>query len=131
MGHKLDGTDAAYFRANPIMLRDIYQKYVTYLTIQKEADISESPEYQRIKQENQTLQSETARHIVERQELQELHAKYENQKKELDSIWELLAKCTKDPQHNSIKVWRFQSEREVNSKDDLFTNFLTRHFKEL
>lgn len=74
MGHTLDDTRAAYFRANPEKLRDLYQKYIPYLTVQKEADISESPEYLRIKQENQTLQAETVRHVVERSELQELRA---------------------------------------------------------
>jgi integrase len=71
-GHTLDETRAAYFRSSPEKLKEIYLKYVPYLIIQKEADISESPEYQRIKQENQILQAETARHVVERTELQVL-----------------------------------------------------------
>jgi integrase len=74
MGHTLDDTRAAYFRANPEKLRDLYQKYIPYLTVQREADISESPEYLRIKQENHILQAETVRHVVERSELQELRA---------------------------------------------------------
>lgn len=77
MGHTLDDTRAAYFRANPEKLRELYIKYIPYLTIQKEADISESPEYLRIKQENQILQAETTRHVVERSELQELRAEME------------------------------------------------------
>lgn len=77
MGHKIDRTKAAYFRSDPTSLAKIYGKYVPYLTIQKEADISESPEYLRVKQENQILQAETARHVVERSELQELRAEVE------------------------------------------------------
>lgn len=80
MGHKIDRTKAAYFRSDPTSLAKIYGKYVPYLTIQKEADISESPEYLRIKQENQILQAETARHVVERSELQELKAEMEKMK---------------------------------------------------
>jgi hypothetical protein len=80
MGHELDNTRAAYFRASPEKLKEIYQKYVPYLTIQKEANISESPEYVRIKQENQMLQAETVRHVVERSELQELRAEMEKMK---------------------------------------------------
>jgi integrase len=80
MGHKLDDTKAAYFRANSDKLRDLYSKYIPYLTIQKEADISESPEYLRIKQENQILQAETARHVVERSEIQDLRAEMEKMK---------------------------------------------------
>lgn len=80
MGHTLDDTRAAYFRANPEKLRELYLKYVPYLTIQKEADISESPEYLRIKQENQILQAETARHVVDRSELQGLREEVEKMK---------------------------------------------------
>jgi integrase len=61
MGHALDDTKSAYFRASAECgLKDTYLKFVPYLTIQKEADVSESLEYQRIKQENQILQAETA-----------------------------------------------------------------------
>lgn len=82
MGHTLDSTRAAYFRASPDKLKEIYQKYIPYLTLQKELDISESPEYQKIKNENTILQAETARHIIERSELQDL-------KKELQELKEL------------------------------------------
>ena len=53
--------------------------------IQKEADVSESPEYIRIKHENQVLQSETARHIVERRELQDLKVEMEKIKEKAAS----------------------------------------------
>lgn len=86
MGHTLDDTRAAYFRANTDKLREIYAKYVPYLTIQKELNISESPEYQRIKQENVILQAETARHVVERTELQELRAEMEKIKDVRDNM---------------------------------------------
>jgi integrase len=81
MGHKLDDTQGAYFNPDPKKLREIYQKYVPYLTIEKQLDISESPEYVRIKDENQILQAETARNVVERSELQELRAEVEAEKK--------------------------------------------------
>jgi len=77
MGHTLDDTRSAYFRASPEKLRDIYAQYVPYLTIQKELDVAESPEYKAIKHENVILQAETARHIVERSELAEMIAKHE------------------------------------------------------
>jgi hypothetical protein len=81
MGHTLDDTRSAYFRASPEKLKEIYRKFVPYLTIQKELDISESPEYQKIKYENSVLQAETARHVVDRSELQELRAEIERMKK--------------------------------------------------
>jgi integrase len=78
MGHIQDDVKSAYFRASAENgLRDTYLKYVPYLTIQKEADISESPEYLRIKQENVILQAETARHIIERSELHDLKEQLE------------------------------------------------------
>jgi hypothetical protein len=80
LGHQLDSTHEAYFIGNPKKIREMYQNYIPYLTIQKEADISESPEYLRIKQENQILVAETARHVVERSELQELRAEMEKMK---------------------------------------------------
>ncbi|MCQ1535760.1 tyrosine-type recombinase/integrase [Methanosarcina sp. KYL-1] len=85
MGHTLDDTKSAYFRAQPEKLKEIYKKYIPYLTIQKELDISESPEYLKIKQENQILQAETARHVVERSELSELRKEL-NELKERDKL---------------------------------------------
>lgn len=78
MGHKIpDKTKASYFVADPAELKEIYKSFIPFLTIEKSLDVSESPEYQQIKHENQILQSETARHIVERSELQELRAEIE------------------------------------------------------
>jgi hypothetical protein len=77
MGHQLDTSQLPYFLGNPEQEKELYSKYIPYLTIQKEADVSESPEYQRIKQENQILAAETARHVVERSEYQEVNAKLE------------------------------------------------------
>lgn len=102
-GHTLDETRAAYFRASPEKLKEIYLKYVPFLTIQKEADISESPEYLRIKQENTILQAETARHVVERSELQELRAEMERMKK-IQEEKELATKFTINFDDPAIKA---------------------------
>lgn len=78
MGHTLDDTQSAYFRASAENgLKDTYLKLVSYLTIQKEAEVSEDPDYQRIKQENQILAAETARHVVERKKLHDLKEQLE------------------------------------------------------
>jgi integrase len=84
MGHKLDATRTAYFRASPEKLRGIYAKYIPYLTIAPEKDVSESIEYQQIKKENEILQRETARHVVERKELQDLREQLIANQKETD-----------------------------------------------
>ena len=74
MGHTLDATKAAYYRANTEQLKETYKNYIPYLTIQKALNISESPEYQSITKENQVLRAETAKQVVERTELQDLRA---------------------------------------------------------
>jgi len=72
MGHTLDDTQAAYFRAKPEELKEIYKKYIPYLAIQKEIDVAASQEYLEIAKENDILRAETARHIVERKELSDM-----------------------------------------------------------
>jgi integrase len=72
MGHKLDQTRAAYFLASPDKLREIYKQYMPFLTIQKELDVSESPEYLAIKRENEILRAETERHIVDRHDFKDI-----------------------------------------------------------
>jgi integrase len=77
LGHTLDSTHDAYYRSNPNELKKIYSQYIPYITVAKALDISESPEYQEIKRENQILQAETAKHVVERSELQDLREQLE------------------------------------------------------
>ncbi len=100
MGHTLDDTRSAYFRASPIKLKEIYLKFVPYLTIQKEMDISVSPEYLRVMQEKQILQAETERHIVERSELQELREENEKNKKQMKEYEKLIEEI----KENTLKL---------------------------
>jgi integrase len=85
MGHTLDDTRAAYFRADVSKLKKLYKKFSPELTIQKEQVVSESPEYQMIKQENDILRAETARHVVERSELQEANSRINSMQAELET----------------------------------------------
>jgi integrase len=102
MGHTLDDTRAAYFRASPEKLKEIYKKYVPYLNIQKELNVSESPEYQKIKYENSVLQAETARHVVERSELQELRAEVKKIKEYQEVTEQTIELQKQDPRILSI-----------------------------
>jgi hypothetical protein len=77
MGHKLDGSKAGYFLGNPEGERELYSQYIPYLTIQKEANVSESPEFQRLLKDNKILAAETARHVVDNSELQDLRTELE------------------------------------------------------
>src|SRR5690606_22944794 len=83
MGHTLDDTRAAYFRGSPEKLKEIYEKYIPYLTIQKELNISESPEYIKIKSENEVLAREAVRATVEREEIQRMKADYDQKIEDL------------------------------------------------
>jgi hypothetical protein len=53
-------------------MKEIYKKYVAFLTIQKDLDISISPEYQAIRRENDILRSEVERQIVTREDFKAL-----------------------------------------------------------
>lgn len=94
MGHTLDDTRSAYFRASPEKLREIYAKYVPYLTIQKELDVSASHEYKEIVRENEILRAETARHVVERSEL----ATMKNELEEMKSFTMAMQEILKNPE---------------------------------
>lgn len=66
MGHGLDNTRAAYFRAQPKELREIYAKYIPYLTIQKENSIEENPEFKKLNEEMQHLKGENEKLKLDR-----------------------------------------------------------------
>ncbi len=71
-GHTLPDSQSAYFIADANKLKEIYKKYIPYLTIEKSLDVSVSPEYQKLADENRRLVTEVARVSVERIELEKL-----------------------------------------------------------
>ena len=83
MGHTLDDTQGAYFRAGPEKLKEYYMKFVPFVTIEKEFDVIESQEYLRLKNENQILISEVEKFKVERQEIANLKNEMENDRAKL------------------------------------------------
>lgn len=101
MGHKLDGTQDSYFRANPNSLKEKYKNFIPYLTIQKELNVAESPEYIRIKGENEILARETAKATVERAEIQNLRNELDEIKKQKEEASQVstdfLLEALKDP----------------------------------
>jgi integrase len=78
MGHQIDATHDAYFRADPEKLKEQYQKYTAYLTIEKSLDVSVAPEYQNIVKENDILRAQAAMATVERHELEKIKASVED-----------------------------------------------------
>lgn len=77
MGHSLNTTTNAYFRPTLEELKTDYLKCYPYLTIQKELNVSESPEYIKMKSENEVLAREAAIATVERAEIQKLKAEFD------------------------------------------------------
>lgn len=95
MGHKIDGTKAAYFRGDPVKLRNIYARYIPYLTIQKDLDISETPDFKRLTEENRKLKAQITNILLE-----EVRRIRENSDKMTD---EERAEMAKMKQHKSLK----------------------------
>lgn len=74
LGHKLDATHEAYYRAGPKSLKEEYRKYIPFITIEKALDPSDHPDFIRLKKESETYARAAANSAVERQELIELRA---------------------------------------------------------
>lgn len=91
MGHTLDGTKGAYYRAEAEKLQALYAAFVPYLTIQKELDVASSPEYQKLAAENTDLKAAKESYIVERGELETLAKELEDIKaslrQEQEELW--------------------------------------------
>ncbi len=51
MGHKLPGTQGHYYRPNAEELKKHYMRFVPYLTISPAADVINSPEYNKLKED--------------------------------------------------------------------------------
>jgi integrase len=67
---------------DPEGLKEKYKGFIPYLTIEKELDILESPEFKKIKAENETLAREAVRATVERVEITNLKEELEQIRKE-------------------------------------------------
>lgn len=89
MGHTLDGTKGAYYRAEADKLRTLYATFVPYLTLQKELDVTSTPEYQKLITENQDLKAAKEYYKAERGELETLA-------KELEEIKAVIRKKKED-----------------------------------
>ncbi|MDQ1251113.1 MAG: Tyr recombinase protein [Euryarchaeota archaeon] len=98
MGHTLPDSQSPYFDPKPEKLREIYQNYVPYLTIQKELNVSESPEFQKLKTENEVLAREAVRATVERSEIQKLRDEIEQIKELTDESNFLLQLMRESPE---------------------------------
>lgn len=61
MGHALDMTRSAYFRASPDKMKDLYMRYVPALTIQESIDVESSERYKELVAQNEVLEANNVR----------------------------------------------------------------------
>lgn len=84
LGHQLDATHEAYYRASPEKLKEEYSKYVSFLTIEKTMDPTEHPAFIQMKEDKEAYKRitdiMTQERRDEREELQELRAEVEKMK---------------------------------------------------
>jgi hypothetical protein len=92
LGHELDATRAAYYRADPKALKEEYKKYIPVLTIEKALDPEQHPDFMRLKNESETYARAAANASVERNELIELRAEMEKMKSIDASLESLMEK---------------------------------------
>lgn len=131
MGHQIDSTRDAYFRADPKALREEYQKYIPFLTIQKELNVAESPEFIRIKGENEILARETAKATVERAEIQNLRSELEGIKGENEILAREAEKAIAE--REEIKNLRTELDEMKKKKEEasqVSTDFLLEALKD-
>ncbi|MHB8102220.1 MAG: tyrosine-type recombinase/integrase [Methanosarcina sp.] len=130
MGHKIpDKTKASYFVADPAELKELYKNFVPYLTIQKELDPEQHPDFIRLKKESETYARAAANAAVERNELIELRAEIEKIKSataDKSNMRDLQSRLFMSQFDNTITISpeerRIHNEK-INTDPDYATNF--------
>ena len=121
MGHKLDDTQAAYFRASPEKLREIYLKYVPFLTIQQEEDITENPLFKERESYRQALEAQLAKSTIENSQLQEMKNRLKQSEEANEKFKEDLFKQLQEYSITGIgqQSWSFRRETGIQRKQTL------------
>ncbi len=89
LGHRIDKVHEAYFRADMQALKEDYITYIPWLTFAEELDVTVSPEFKRVIEENDKLKAEITRVDVERTEFQELREEIKKLRKAQEDREEL------------------------------------------
>jgi len=90
MGHQLDGTHDAYYRANPISLREKFENFIPWLTIKKELNVTESPEFKKMKHMTDVIIKENAKLTVENADHIELRKKIDSVEEQNKQLQEMI-----------------------------------------
>lgn len=102
MGHEIGEAQAAYFRAQPEKLRNIYQKFIPYLTIEKELDPTQHPDFIRMKTKSEAFARAAATAAVERTEFIRMQEELEELKKLEQNIPALIQVLMHNPEAMEI-----------------------------
>jgi site-specific recombinase XerD len=118
LGHQVDATHDAYFRADPNALKQEYMKYAPYLTIEKPFDIVSSPEWQNLKDENQRLKALAEKYFVDGLEL--MNVKSELRQLQLQALPEKERnEAIKQDIINFVKELKPKNESEIRFKEQM------------
>jgi integrase len=97
MGHTLDGSKSAYYEGDPVKLREIYTKFIPFITIQKELDLSESPEYIATVAQNEILTKVNAENVVKMERMTQLEIKIKEMERQQEAIGALMKLVNDNP----------------------------------
>jgi integrase len=80
VGHTLGGSEDTYYEGNPDKLKDIYAKFVPYLTIAESIDVSETEAFMKVASENKVLADIHKEDTLKLREIEGLKAEMEEMK---------------------------------------------------
>ena len=106
LGHTLDNTTSAYWFADTEKLKEQYQKYIPYLTIEKSLDVSTNPEYLQALERAEKAEAEAVRVSVERDEIQKLKDQLNSMTESFDSLWNMYQQDAKQQKPEAEKGFR-------------------------
>lgn len=131
MGHTIDKVRRTYMNNDPEYQKKLYQKYIPYLTLQKELDISVSSDYLNLLSEMEIMKLESERHIIERKELQDLRAEVEKVKTEREEEKQKL--MDEQKLHEMVEDTHQQQAQQYNAEmvDKLVEEKVLAIFKEM
>lgn len=98
VGHTLGGSEDTYYEGDPEKLKEIYKRFVPYLTLQKEIDVANSPEFKEITSQNLDLKAANEYYKAERYELESMKKELEAQKRRQEDLNEILEKLKQNPE---------------------------------
>ena len=96
IGHTLSGSKSAYYEGDPEKLKEMYQKFIPYLTMAESIDVADTPEFKKVAQENNMLAKVHAEDTIKLRQVEEMAAELAEIKKDRELINEILKRVPLD-----------------------------------